>query len=79
MARSVADEHLMPAQLRQLQKEYAADLLARTMQAPCPLCGARPGKPCKSQYRKGDIAGAHGQRRNEAKERGFVQGKCWRE
>lgn len=69
----------MPAKLRQLQKEYNADLLARVLKAPCPYCGAKPGQPCKSQYRRGNIAGAHWHRTNESKRRGYVQGKVWKD
>lgn len=41
--------------------------------------GKKPKQPCKSQYRSGNIAGSHWASNNEAKRRGFVQGKVWKE
>lgn len=78
----MAKKHVMPSELRQLQKEYAADLLERVKKAPCPECKARPGKPCisdRAPFVGRELARAHWGRHNAAKILGYVRGKYYKE
>ena len=77
-----AKKHVMPPELRQLQKEYTAELLERIMKASCPTCEAKPGQPCiagRGPYRGREMKRAHWGRHNEAKRLGFVYGHYYKE
>ncbi len=68
------------ARLRSENRRYLADLLKRTLRAPCPDCHARADKPCIHLRgpRQGKVmAGRHGNRAYEAVRRGFIDGRIW--
>lgn len=69
---------VMPAALREAQREYLDDLQERVRRVPCPVCGAKPKQLCRAvRYgttRLRDVRWTHADRNLVAKQQGHVKG-----
>ena len=72
---------IMTRALRLQLQGYMRGLLSRVRRVRCPLCGARPQKPCRARWNgqgaPRDVKWCHGARHNEAKRVGLLQGRWY--